>query len=149
MDREFWKHKQLSELNELEWEALCDGCGQCCLIQLEDSETNKHYFTRIACKQLDIGKCRCSSYQNRFSEIKNCVRVTPELLKTADWLPHTCAYRLIHEGKDLAWWHPLISKNPNTVHDAGISISKWAISENELTQDKSLEDFLEPDLNKK
>ena len=146
MSAEFWKTKSLEEMTEEEWEALCDGCATCCLIQLEDEDTGERVFTKAACRLLDIGQCQCSSYENRVEEVPNCSKVTPELLKTADWLPPTCAYRLVYEGKPLYWWHPLVSKDPNTVHEAGISIRNWARSETNLTTEEIQENYLAPNL---
>ncbi len=142
---QFWKHKPLNELNQTEWEALCDGCAKCCLIQLEDTQTGERCFTRVACQQLDIGACRCTDYENRTTIVPTCVNVTLELLETATWLPKTCAYRLIYEGKDLEWWHPLVSKDPDSIHKAGISIQSWAISESKLPNEDALHDYLEPE----
>jgi len=139
----FWEEKPLKELSKAEWEALCDGCAKCCLIQLEDIETSERCYTRIACRLLDIGACKCTSYETRVKDVKGCVNVTPELLETADWLPNTCAYRLIYEGKPLEWWHPLISKDPNSVHTAGISIKRYAMSERELPDGSDLEDYID------
>lgn len=146
MTEEFWKTKSLSEMTEEEWEALCDGCATCCLIQLEDEDTGERTFTKAACRLLDIGLCRCKSYENRTEEVPSCSRVTPDLVKTADWLPPTCAYRLLHEGKHLYWWHPLISNDPNTVHEAGISVRGWARSEESLTEAEIEEKYLAPNL---
>lgn len=143
---DFWKTKSLKEMNEEEWEALCDGCAACCLIQLEDEESGERVYTEVACKLLDIGLCHCKSYEKRFEQVETCAKVTPELLETADWLPPTCAYRLLYEGKPLHWWHPLISKDPNTVHQAGISIKSWAHSEATLTPEEIEENHLAPNL---
>lgn len=125
----FWRTKSLDEMDDREWEALCDGCGQCCLVKLEDEDTNELLHTKLACKLLDIGKCRCTDYANRHDRVSDCAVVSPETVRTLDWLPHSCAYRLIAEGKDLFWWHPLVSGNANTVHEAGVSVRDWAESE--------------------
>lgn len=133
-------------MNPVEWDALCDGCGACCLIQLEDEDTGERVFTKVACKLLDISTCRCKSYKNRTDIVPSCSIVTLELLKTADWLPPTCAYRLLYEGKPLYWWHPLVSKDPNSVYQSGISIRGWARSE-EDTLDEDIQDkYLAPNL---
>ena len=109
-------------MNKEEWESLCDGCGKCCLIKLEDTDTGELKFTEIACRLLDLQACSCSDYSNRTERVPDCLRVTPELANKANWLPSTCAYRLIAEGRELLWWHPLVSGNPDTIHNAEISV---------------------------
>lgn len=118
----FWKTKTLDELNRAEWESLCDGCGRCCLHKLEDEDTEEIYFTTVACTLLDAGTCQCSDYVDRKKKVPDCVFLTPEIVRTVDWLPETCGYRLIDEGQDLYWWHPLVSGTSETVHEAGISV---------------------------
>ncbi|WP_425359185.1 YcgN family cysteine cluster protein [Dichotomicrobium thermohalophilum] len=125
----FWETKALEELTEEEWESLCDGCGRCCLVKVEDEETGARIDTRLACRLLDIGACRCSDYANRHEQVPDCVRLTPQTARDLDWLPDTCAYRLRAEGKRLYWWHPLRSGDPETVHQAGISVRHIAMSE--------------------
>ncbi len=118
----FWRAKRLEELNEAEWESLCDGCGRCCLVKLEEEETENIYFTDVGCRLLDTGTCRCGDYPHRTERVDDCVRLTPETIPQIGWLPPTCGYRLVAEGKDLYWWHPLVSGNSETVHQAGISV---------------------------
>lgn len=125
----FWRGRTLDELSPEEWEALCDGCGRCCLNKLEDEDTGEIHLTRLACGLLDIGSCRCSDYPNRQAKMPDCVQITPEKARNLAWLPKTCAYRLVGEGRDLHWWHPLVSGNPETVHEAGISVRSFARSE--------------------
>lgn len=125
----FWKTKNLAEMSKTEWESLCDGCGLCCLNKLEDEDTGEIQYTRAACKYLDIGACRCKDYDNRTDNVANCVALTPERLRHLPWLPETCAYRLVAEERDLAWWHPLVSGDPETVHQAGISVRGRVVSE--------------------
>ena len=120
-DLPFWKTKTLPEMSETEWESLCDGCGKCCLVKLEDEETNDLYVTRLHCKLFDTKTCQCSDYPNRKKYVPICVKLTPEIVATVDWLPQTCAYRLVHEGKDLYDWHHLISGDPKAIHSAGYS----------------------------
>ena len=128
----FWKTKTLRQMSSSEWEALCDGCGKCCLIKLIDDLTDDLHYTTVACKLLDCDSCRCGDYNNRKKLVEDCVILSPRLVEELHWMPSTCAYRLIYEGKDLYWWHPLVSGNPNTVHEAGISVKGRAISEREV-----------------
>lgn len=128
-DPPFWKTKTLDEMSSQEWESLCDGCGRCCLVKLEDEDTGTCYLTRLACSLLDIGSCRCSDYPNRKARMSDCVTIDPASVRKLEWLPETCAYRLVEEGRDLFWWHPLISGSPETVHAAGVSVRELARSE--------------------
>ena len=132
----FWKVKQLADMSTEEWELLCDGCGRCCMLKLEDEDTDQIYMTRIACKLLDIGKCSCKDYSNRHQKVPDCLQLTVELVESLSWLPDTCAYRLIHEGQDLAWWHPLVSGDPHSVHQAGVSVRTWAMTETPTRADE-------------
>jgi hypothetical protein len=125
----FWMAKQLEELDEAEWEALCDGCGRCCLNKLEDDESGEIHLTRLACRLLDLSTCRCVDYANRKERVPECVKIDAQAVRTVRWLPSTCAYRMVAEGRPLAWWHPLVSGTPQTVHDAGISVRGLARSE--------------------
>lgn len=122
MNAPFWKTKTLAELSPEEWESLCDGCGKCCMCKLEDEDTGEIYWTTVACQLFDCNSCRCTDYAHRQQRIPDCVLLTPDKVGSLHWLPSTCAYRLIDEGRDLYWWHPLVSGDPDTVHAAGISM---------------------------
>lgn len=128
----FWQTKRLDEMNEAEWESLCDGCGQCCLHKLEDASSGEITPTDVACSFLDLGSCRCADYKNRQANVPDCVNLTPNLVPTLKWLPATCAYRLVEEGRDLFWWHPLISGDMESVHEAGISVRGKVVSEDDV-----------------
>ena len=125
----YWRTKTLEEMTREEWEALCDGCARCCLLKLEDADTGEIAYTDIACRLLDLGTCRCTRYRQRLRMVPECVDLTPEQVRKLDWLPSTCAYRLVAEGRDLAWWHPLVSGDPETVHRAGISVRGRVVPE--------------------
>lgn len=129
----FWKTKTLAQMSKAEWESLCDGCGRCCLNKLEDEETGRFIYTKAACKLLDLGTCQCMDYTNRTRRVPDCVALTPENVGALGWLPSSCAYRLIHEGKDLAWWHPLVSGRRETVEEAGISVKGHVYPETGIT----------------
>jgi len=118
----FWQTKTLEEMNTQEWESLCDGCGKCCVISLEDADTGVIYRTDVSCKLFDTTTCQCGDYANRKKKVPDCVKLTPKKVPKLDWLPPTCAYRLISEGRDLYWWHPLVSGDPETVHIAQASV---------------------------
>ena len=125
----FWEQRSLSELSEREWESLCDGCARCCLHKLEDADSGEVYYTRVRCRYLDEQSCRCTDYANRSTLVPNCIRLRPQDLSGYDWLPPTCAYRLLAAGEALPAWHPLISGDPESVHAAGISIRGQSISD--------------------
>lgn len=133
----YWERVPLRNMTAREWEALCDGCGKCCLNKLEDAETGEVAFTRIACRLLDDTTCRCAQYDIRRTFVPDCVVLTPRNLGAiAYFMPTTCAYRLLAEGKALYDWHPLISGTAQSVHDAGQSVQGWTVPEFEIDEDE-------------
>lgn len=126
---EFWKVKTLFEMDKDEWESLCDGCARCCLHKLEDEETMQVHYTSVVCRYLDEDRCACTEYEDRTRLVPDCVQLTPIGALDFHWLPSTCGYRLVAEGKDLFWWHPLVSGSRDTVHEAGISVKGKCVSE--------------------
>lgn len=132
----FWQDIALEDLTRPEWEALCDGCGKCCLNKLEDDETGEVALTRIACRLLDGNTCRCTQYPIRHQFVPECIVLTPETLERhLYWLPQTCAYRLRHQGQALHDWHPLNSGDPESVHRAGVSVRGLTLPEFEVDED--------------
>ena len=125
----FWKTTALEDMSPRQWESLCDGCGRCCLNKLEDWDSGEIAFTNVACKLLDSHSCRCTDYKNRQAKVPECIRLTPQSVREITWLPPTCAYRLLAEGSDLYWWHPLVSGDPETVHQAGVSVRGRTVPE--------------------
>lgn len=139
---EFWRRFPLEELPRHEWEALCDGCGKCCLIKLEDEATGEVAYTSVACRLLDQGTCRCGNYALRKQLVPACVVIDRDTIgEIMEWMPRTCAYRLLAEGRDLPAWHPLISGDPESVHRAGVSLRGRMVAEYDVAEDE-LEDFI-------
>jgi len=136
----YWLEKSLDDMSRPEWEGLCDGCARCCLVKLEDEDTGEIHYTDVGCTLLDGATCQCRDYRNRQKKVADCVRLTPETVRELNWLPPTCAYRLLAEGKDLPEWHPLVSGDPESVHRAGISVRKRiSASEDDLNPDQVVE----------
>ncbi|MHC8507904.1 MAG: YcgN family cysteine cluster protein [Rhodospirillales bacterium] len=131
-DAPFWKTKTFDEMTRAEWESLCDGCAKCCLNKLQDEDTGEYHFTDVACRLLDLNTCRCTHYAARQAIVPECQALTPENVGALDWLPSTCAYRLVYEGEDLADWHPLVSGDAESVHRAGVSVRGRVKSESDI-----------------
>lgn len=140
--RPFWQRKRLDQMSRDEWEALCDGCGKCCVHKLEDESNGRILYTNVACRLLDAHTCRCSHYQDRQQYVPDCLTLTPRRIRQFKWLPSSCAYRRLAEGRGLAWWHPLVSGDPETVHRAGISVRGRTVPEWKVDL-AELEDYLE------
>lgn len=143
--KQFWEVKTLEEMSPEEWDLLCDGCGRCCLIKLEDEDTAEIYTTRLACSLLDTKSCRCRDYTNRHAVMHDCLTISTETLPHLKWLPSSCAYVRMADGRGLAWWHPLVSGNAETVHQAGISVRSFARSERGV-KDSSFHRYIIEDL---
>jgi uncharacterized protein len=132
----FWEDKSLEEMTRAEWEALCDGCARCCLIKLEDEDTGEIVTSDVHCRLMEPESCLCSDYRHRQERVPDCIKLDPQNVKTIPWMPVTCAYRRLAEGRGLAWWHPLVSGDPTTVHTAGISIRGRAVDEKTVARDE-------------
>ena len=142
-DVPFWRRKPLAQMTQAEWESLCDGCGKCCLHKLEDADTGEIAMTDVACGYLDLEACRCRDYGNRQTNVPDCVKLTQANLPTLKWLPETCAYRLIYQGKDLPEWHHLVCGDREEVYRAGQSVRGAAVSEGEVEDiERHLTDWL-------
>ena len=142
----WWEAKRLDEMTAAEWESLCDSCGLCCLVRFEDEDTGEVIPTRVHCKLFDSDLCRCVDYGNRKKHVPDCIKLTPGAIEHLAWMPKSCAYRRLHEGRGLAAWHPLVSGDPETVHTAGVSIRGQTVSEAALKDPEDALDFEAPDL---
>jgi uncharacterized cysteine cluster protein YcgN (CxxCxxCC family) len=134
MNDQFWKRKSLSEMTAAEWESLCDGCGLCCMLKVQDEDTGDVFYTDVACRLFDIETCRCTDYANRAKQVADCLVLTPDEKDAYEWLPDSCAYRRLANGQELPGWHPLITGRPESVHEAGISMQGKATSENDADE---------------
>ncbi len=142
---EFWQKKQLHEMTLEEWEALCDGCGICCLFKMEDADTGEVQLTNVACRYLDLEQCRCQLYDVRGSAMPSCIKLTPSKVSKLTWLPPTCAYRLVMTGQPLPGWHPLISGDLDSVHRAGVSVKGCVMREADADMSR-IEEYVVADL---
>lgn len=140
-DHAFWRKKTLAEMSQEEWELLCDGCAKCCVLKLEEEDSGALDVTNVACHLLDLDTCRCTDYPNRMARVPDCIELTADNASTLEWLPSTCAYRLVAAGEDLSAWHPLISGEASSVHRAGASLLGQAVSENEVLEE-DLDDYI-------
>jgi len=131
-DVPFWKTKSLAEMSAGEWESLCDGCAKCCLVKLEDEDTREVLYTNLRCRLLDAKSCQCTNYPERQQYVPDCIKLTPEKISGYDWLPLTCAYRLIEEGKDLPDWHHLVCGDREEVHRRGVSVMGRTVNEDDI-----------------
>jgi uncharacterized cysteine cluster protein YcgN (CxxCxxCC family) len=140
--KKFWETIDLIDMTRQEWEALCDGCGKCCLLKLENDTTDQVHYTNVACRLFDDKTCRCGNYPLRKQLVAGCVVLTPENIeRNAHWMPSTCAYRLLEDGSPLPAWHPLVSDDPQSVQVAGISMHGKTLAEYEVNDD-DLEDHI-------
>lgn len=142
MSERFWETKSLTEMSREEWESLCDGCARCCLIKLEDEDSGELFYTSVACRYLDRQQCSCNVYSERTTLVPDCVELDQENVFELNWMPNSCAYRLLAEGRSLPEWHPLLSGDRKSIHKAGISVRNFAISEDEINSVDELEEHI-------
>ena len=141
LGNKFWETKNLIDMNENEWESLCDKCGKCCVIKLEDFDTQQVHYTNVSCKLLCEKSASCKDYENRKSIVPDCIILSPDNLKDLKWMPETCAYKLLNEGKNLPYWHPLLSGNDKEIVNSGNSVKNRVTNENKI-KFKNLPDYI-------
>ena len=141
----YWKRKSLAQMNSAEWEGLCDGCALCCMHKLEDEDSGEVFYTDVACRLLDVQTCRCTDYAQRARRVADCLVLSVDAPQAFAWLPSSCAYRRLANGQELPDWHPLLTGDPNSVHDAGISVRGRAVSETEAGEYTVLRQVSAPD----
>ncbi len=141
MPKPFYETKSLADMTPEEWESLCDGCGKCCTIVLQEEDNGTLWRTNVACKLLDLNTVRCCDYANRHTRVPSCVKLNPDNIADLHWMPGTCAYRLLSEGEPLPDWHPLKTGTRQSVIDAGIGVHGTLVSETDV-EDDDLEDHI-------
>jgi len=144
-DKPYWETKTLAEMSPAEWESLCDGCGLCCLVRFEDEDSGDVTPTRVACKLFDPNACRCTDYDRRQNKVPDCVPLSPDNISRLSWMPLSCAYRRLSEGRGLPTWHPLVTGDPESVHKAGVSVRGKTISEAVLDEPEDALDYAAPE----
>ena len=147
MSRPFWETKRLDEMTPSEWESLCDGCAKCCLLKLEDEESGDIAYTRLHCRLLDADLCQCSDYANRKAKVPDCVILTPKNVQDIKWMPKSCAYRRVHEGRGLASWHHLVCGDRGRIHEEGHSIMGGTVSEDTVLDEDQIDWIIDWDGN--
>ena len=139
MTKPFWETKRLDEMTAREWESLCDGCAKCCLVKLEDEDSGEIAYTRLHCRLLDVGTCQCSDYENRKAFVPDCVILTPQKVSELRWMPKSCAYRRVHEGRGLPDWHHLVSGDRGRIHEEGHSMRGKTVSEDTVFEEDQID----------
>lgn len=142
MQKQFWKNKSLFEMSHQEWESICDGCGKCCLQQLQDEDTGELVFTDVACDLFEQQSCRCTDYENRSQKVPNCMTMNKDnVFECAEFAPPSCSYRLLLQGDDLPEWHHLVSGDADMIHQTGNSVSGKVRLQREIDQNE-IEDYI-------
>ena len=147
MTKPFWQTKSLTEMTPSEWESLCDGCAKCCLLKLEDEDTGDIAYTRLHCRLLDAGLCACSDYENRKAKVPDCVILTPKSVSELKWMPKSCAYRRVHEGRGLEDWHHLVCGDRQRIHEEGNSVMGQTVSEETVFEEDQIDWIIDWDGN--